>query len=1775
MFQRVAIVEAGGAAMRCVRSIGAAGPRDTAPAIVLLHRGAAPPVSLRRRVDAVVQRTAGPDRSDHRTPHARDVTALAADLERTGTDAVWVGWGAPEDHLTVARACEARGVTFVGPPAAALSATADHTALARHLAAAGLAPPSRGPRSPGQVVEVQLLIDRAGTCWTLGTLVHAAPGAHGQPLLSWSGQGLLDDEVAASCARTAATAARALGLSGAVAVEFPLPGAHAPAAITRVRGHLTPAHLLTELLTGRDLVAMQFALASGSLLGPEPDPPSGVAVCTTLRLTERAPVVPPTTSVVHLRTPFLPGLRCDPLVEEGDEVSTAVGTELLTLGAVGRDPTLANRRLAGGVAGAYVVLGAGATDRAAVLDRLGATRADAAAAPTAAPDSGQDDDATRTAIAIVVAAIELDAASTARDRQRFLTSAARGRPTANPEGLRTIDLQVTGNRYRGRISCTGPRTCDLSIDGHHLVATLEHGHGPERTVRIGGHRATIIWSVQGTDRLVEVDGQPIRVTAFRDGTVRAPLPGIVLRHLVEAGDVVAAGDPVAVLESMKLETVLSAPLAGRVEELLRARHTRLAAGDGVLRIEPLHATEERRRPSPRARFEPLVSGAPGGDHPDPRVQAARRLLRLVLGYDRPTTDPDNLRRSVDRDRVAAAAATPEAIAAEREVLQAFADLTALAGHHRDATDGQDVARSDSDQLRTYLRTLDPDAEPLSEGFRTTLLQALRHLGVTSLDRTPGLEDALYRLHLAQQRAPGHRRAVLVLLGRWHDELDGPEGELAELVRGTLDQLVRAADQREPAIGDLARRTRYQLFDRSRIRAERALLHDEVRRQLHAVTRESDRERRAAAMASLVASTEPLLPVLLDPSVPQDVLSPMLELLIRRYYRRRAPAAVRRVEGARTPTVVADLETLHGRTAPERIIAVGGDHLDTLLAGAAAVAGQDDDRYPGSTALDVYLRTTDPPTQPDVLAAALRTHLHAVAVPAGLARVTITTLDTGTPISGTRAIEHLSFQRLPEGWTEQRHLRGIHPLVADRLDLWRFERFELTRLPSADEVYLFRATARQDPSDLRLFVLAEVRDLTATLDPMGTITALPELERVLSACLEDLRRARATLPVHELPVWNRVVLHLWPAITMPLTQLEGIVGALSPLAHGLGLEEVTLLVRTPNADGTPVRRCLRLTPGSGQGMSLRITNPPRRPLRPVDAPTSRVISARRRGIVHPTEVLPWLLTAPDTPQQPTRHGSFVEYDLDATGALQPVDRELGSNTAGVVVGVVTTPTTRYPDGMTRVAVLSDPTHELGSLAEPECRRIIAALDLAAALQVPVEWFPVSSGARVAMDSGTENLDWTARVLRRIVGFTQSGGEINIVVAGINVGAQPYWNALSTMLMHTTGALIMTPGSAMVLTGTRALEYSGGVSADDDIALGGYDRVMGPNGQAQYWAPDLRAACALLLRHHDLTYVAPGGSAPRRLATADPHDRDVRAQPHRGGDTGFATIGDIFSDATNPDRKKPFDIRSVLRAVIDQDRPPLERWADMAAAETAVVFHAQLGGRPIMLLGVESRTLSRREPAPADGPQSWSAGTLFPRSSKKMAQAINAASGRRPLVVLANLSGFDGSPESLRERQLEYGAEIGRAVVNFRGPMVFCVISRYHGGAFVVFAKTLNPALEVVALEGAHASVIGGAPAAAVVFTREVERRTMRDARVVRAREHLDGAVAVEVARHRDELHRTIAAVRSQMLGAVAAEFDRIHDIDRAVAVGSVDRVLTAAQLRPYLIDAVERGLAATR
>jgi acetyl-CoA carboxylase carboxyltransferase component len=630
----------------------------------------------------------------------------------------------------------------------------------------------------------------------------------------------------------------------------------------------------------------------------------------------------------------------------------------------------------------------------------------------------------------------------------------------------------------------------------------------------------------------------------------------------------------------------------------------------------------------------------------------------------------------------------------------------------------------------------------------------------------------------------------------------------------------------------------------------------------------------------------------------------------------------------------------------------------------------------------------------------------------------------------------------------------------------------------------------------------------------------------------------------------------------------------------GIEEVLFVGRRRDREtGELNPAAVRVSGDAVTGVRLTVTDPPGDLVEPLDDYGQKVLRARRRGTVYPYELVD-MIAGPG--------GSFTEYDLDDSvhtppagertsggGALAPVDRPKGLSKAGIVAGVATTPTERYPEGMARVVLLGDPTKALGALSEPECARVIAALDLATRLRVPVEWYTLSAGARIAMDSGTENMDWIAAVLRRIVHFTQDGGEINVVVAGINVGAQPYWNAEATMLMHTKGVLVMTPDSAMVLTGKQALDFSGGVSAEDNFGIGGYDRVMGPNGQAQYWAPDLPSAHSVLLSHYDHSYVVPGEDGPRKAVTSDPVDRDVSDFPHAWASSDFTTVGEIFSAQYNPDRKKPFDIRTVMRAVADQDHPILERWAGMADADTAVVQDVHLGGRPVCLVGIESRSVPRQGFPPTDGPDAYVAGTLFPRSSKKVARAINAVTGNRPLVVLANLSGFDGSPESLRRLQLEYGAEIGRAIVNFRGPIVFCVISRYHGGAFVVFSKMLNPDMTVLAVDGSYASVLGGAPAAAVVFAAEVDARTAGDPRVAGLEARVASAERTERAALAGRLADARASVRAEKLGEIAAEFDSVHSIQRAQRVGSVDSIIRPDEVRPQIIAAVERGLAGVR
>jgi hypothetical protein len=65
-----------------------------------------------------------------------------------------------------------------------------------------------------------------------------------------------------------------------------------------------------------------------------------------------------------------------------------------------------------------------------------------------------------------------------------------------------------------------------------------------------------------------------------------------------------------------------------------------------------------------------------------------------------------------------------------------------------------------------------------------------------------------------------------------------------------------------------------------------------------------------------------------------------------------------------------------------------------------------------------------------------------------------------------------------------------------------------------------------------------------------------------------------------------------------------------------------------------------------------------------------------------------------------------------------------------------------------------------------------------------------------------------------------------------------------------------------------------------------------------------------------------------------------------------------------------------------------------------------------------------------------------------------------------------------------------------------------------------------------------------------------------------------ARLRVKLAATRAAVRSDKLGEVAAEFEAVHNVERARQMGSVHSIIPAAELRPSIVAAMERGMART-
>ena len=101
----------------------------------------------------------------------------------------------------------------------------------------------------------------------------------------------------------------------------------------------------------------------------------------------------------------------------------------------------------------------------------------------------------------------------------------------------------------------------------------------------------------------------------------------------------------------------------------------------------------------------------------------------------------------------------------------FADVRALSRPRHDEADAETQwLRSPQEHLHAWLGSLEPEKAGLPESFLVLLRAALAHYGIADLDRTPALEEACYRLYLAQERAATARATIVAILERRLDRV---------------------------------------------------------------------------------------------------------------------------------------------------------------------------------------------------------------------------------------------------------------------------------------------------------------------------------------------------------------------------------------------------------------------------------------------------------------------------------------------------------------------------------------------------------------------------------------------------------------------------------------------------------------------------------------------------------------------------------------------------------------------------------------------------------------------------------------------------------------------------------------------------------------------------------------------------------------------------------------------------------------------------------------------
>uniref|UniRef100_A0A8D1HH58 Acetyl-CoA carboxylase 1 n=1 Tax=Sus scrofa TaxID=9823 RepID=A0A8D1HH58_PIG len=312
-------------------------------------------------------------------------------------------------------------------------------------------------------------------------------------------------------------------------------------------------------------------------------------------------------------------------------------------------------------------------------------------------------------------------------------------------------------------------------------------------------------------------------------------------------------------------------------------------------------------------------------------------------------------------------------------------------------------------------------------------------------------------------------------------------------------------------------------------------------------------------------------------------------------------------------------------------------------------------------------------------------------------------------------------------------------------------------------------------------------------------------------------------------------------------------------------------------------------------------------------------------------------------------------------------------------------------------------------------------------------------------------------------------------------------IGAYLVRLGQRVIQVENSHIILTGAMALnKVLGREVYTSNNQLGGV-QIMHSNGVSHVTVPDdFEGVCTIL---EWLSYMPKDNHSPVPIITpTDPVDREIEFQPSRSPyDPRWLLAG----------RPHPTLKGSWQSGFFDQGsfKEIMAPWA-----QTVVTGRARLGGIPVGVIAVETRTVELAVPAdPANldseakiiqqAGQVW-----FPDSAYKTAQAIRDFSREKlPLIIFANWRGFSGGMKDMYDQVLKFGAYIVDGFRQYKQPILIYIppYGELRGGSWAVMDTSINPlCIEIYADKESRASILEPEGTVEIKFRKKDLVKTMR-------------------------------------------------------------------------------------